>query len=110
TTLFRSAVQLNEILAVADFRGAGGKDQILQGKGSRNVACRQMLAKERVRVEIDHDGRALPSERKRYRCAFDRGELSANEVLSVVVELLLAQRVAVQPELQYGHARRVVRD
>ncbi len=59
-------------------------------------------------IYVDHDGAGLAAEGQRKAGALDGGHLGANEVVAVIVERLLGQRVAGDAELQNGHARGVV--
>ena len=65
-----------------------------------HVGRRQPLGLQRVRIEVDHDLRLLAAVGLRNRRALDRGQLRAEEVHAEVVELLLGQALARQPELE----------
>ena len=66
------------------------------------------LAYSCVRVEIDHDLAELAAVGQRNGGALDGGELGADEVLAQVEDLLLAERLALQAELEDRHAGGVV--
>src|SRR5581483_6720299 len=105
-----TAVEHDLVFAVADLRGSRRQNQVLRVDGVRDIGGRQMVGIERIRVEVHHDLPRLPPERQRERGALDRGELGADEIQTVIVELLLSERVAVEAQLEDGHARGVVFD
>ncbi len=62
------------------------------------------LATQLGRIDVDHDLAIFAARRRRQRDARDRRQLLADAVDAVIVELLLAQRVRAQADLQHGHA------
>ncbi|ARF90813.1 putative autotransporter protein [Burkholderia cenocepacia] len=106
----RAAVHLHVVFVRADFRGAARQDQVLRVDRVHDVDRREPLRLQRARIEIDDDLADLAAERQRHRRALDGRELRADEAVAEVVQLLLGERVARQPELQDRHRRRVVRD
>jgi hypothetical protein len=105
-----AAVHLHVVFTRADLGRATGKDQVLRIDGIDHVDGRKALGLQRGGVDIDHDLADLPAKRQRHGGALDGGELRADEAVAEIVERLLGQGVAGQPQLQDGDRRCVVRN
>ena len=106
----RAAVQLDLVIAVADLGRARREDQVLVAEGGGDVACRESLGNHLRGVEIDHHLAEASAIGERNGGALDRGQLGADVVLPHVEEFLLTHGVAIQAELNDGHARGIVLD
>ena len=69
---------------------------------------RQPLGQQLCRVDIDHDLPVLAARRRRQGDAGDRRQLLADPIDAVVIELLFAERVGAQADLQHRDAGGVV--
>ncbi len=58
-----TAVDANLIFGAGEFRGAGGKNQVLQVQGVRDIERRKLLGIELIEVEVHHDGALFSAER-----------------------------------------------
>ena len=96
------------IVLVADFHRAGGEDEILISHGGRNVGSGKPLRRELVRIEVDHHLAELAAIRQRHRGALNDRQLSADEILPHIEQLLLAHGLALQAELEDGHAGGII--
>ncbi len=101
-------VQANRIFGIAHLDGAGRQDQVLKIERVRDVDGRQLLGVKRVRVQIHYHLALLAAVRAGHRGALNGGQRGPDEVLRQVINLLLAQGLAFQPQLQDRHAGRVV--
>src|SRR5471032_2027047 len=106
----RAAVHLDVVFASADLGGATGQDQVLRVDGIDHVAGRQAFGLQRAWIDVDHDLADLAAEGQRDGRALHRGKLRTYEAVAEVVERLLGQRIARQPQLQDRNSRRVVRN
>jgi hypothetical protein len=104
----RNRVGAHGELGVADLGEARRQRQVLGVDGVDDVERGQPLGLQLERVDVDHDLAVLAAGWRRQRHAVDRGELLAQAVDAVVVELLLVQRVGRKPDLQHGHAGCIV--
>ena len=93
-------VGADDVLGRPHLRRAGRQDDVLRVERVRDVDRRQTLGVERVRVEVDHDLPRLAAAGQRHLRALHGGELRADEVQAVVVELLLAERRRLERQLQ----------
>ncbi len=103
-----AAVEQHVVLRAPDLDRAGREDEILRADRIDDVDRRQPVCLEGLRVQVDHDLTRLPAVGKGHLGALDGGELGADEVQAVVVELLLRQRLARDGELQDRDAGRAV--
>jgi hypothetical protein len=106
----RAAVEQHVVFRVPDLGRAGGEDEVLSADGIDDVRRRQPVRLQGLRVQVDHDLPRLPTVGQRHGGSLHGGELGADEVLRVVEELLLRQRLARDGELQDRHAGRAVAD
>src|SRR5271154_280906 len=100
-------VGLNRILLVTNFCGAGGKRQILSIDRIHYVKRGQPLGEQLRRIEINHDLAIFSARRRRKRDPRYRGQLLADSIDAVVIELLLAERIGTQAYLKHRDARRI---
>ncbi len=98
------ALRRDVIFELADFRSAGGQDQILGIDGVDDIGWREAFGLEQGGLKIDHhlallsaigpgDGRALHG-----------GQLGADEVGGVIEQLLFREALAGKRELEDGDA------
>src|SRR5262249_41539575 len=104
----RAAVDLNLIVLIPDLRVAGRQDEILGGQRIRDIHRRKLLRVELIGIDVHHYLAELPAVWQRHGRALDRRELGADEILSEIEKLLLAQRLAFQAKLDDRNARCVV--
>src|SRR5207302_1610238 len=104
----RAAVETNEVLGRGQLGGAGRENQILQVQRVGHIDGRELLGVELVLVEVDHDGTALSAERIRYGGSLHGAERCADEVVGQIEDLLLAQGLTGEAELQDGDAGGIV--
>ncbi len=104
----RAAVEAHPILLRPELHAAGRQGQVLEVDGVADIRGRDRLGQEQLRIEVDHDLARLAAVWQRQRDALDRGDLLANAIDAVVVELRLRNRLAAERELDDRHARRVV--
>ena len=88
------AVQFDRVFLSADLHRAGRHDDALRVDGVGNVAGGEPLGEERARVEIDRDLARAAAIGQRKGGAFDIRHLRADEVVTVIVKLLLAEGIA----------------
>jgi hypothetical protein len=98
----------DRVLLLADLGQARRQRQVLGIHRVDDVGRRQALGLQLRRVDIDHDLPVFSAVRSRERDARDRGQLLAQVVVAVVVELLLVEIVGSQAELQDRNARGIV--
>ncbi len=65
---------------------------------------------QRTRIDVDHDLADLAAKGQRDGRTLHCSKLCTDEAVAEVVERLLGQRIARQPELQYRDSRRVIRN
>ena len=100
----RAAVHFHGVFELAEFCGAGGKNQVLIGDGVDDVHGRKAVRLESRGIRINRDEALFAAVRKRSCRALDGCELRANKIVAEIEELLLAQRVASEAELDDGHS------
>src|SRR5262249_11879930 len=105
-----AAIQLDVVFRGANLRGARWDDEILVADGHADVVGRQAEGVHAVQVEIDHDLALLAAPGLRHPRPLDDPELLDDEVLTVVEDLLLGQRVAADGDLDNRHAGGAVAD
>src|SRR5579883_2587242 len=104
----RAAADLNLVFGAAELGGAGGENQVLQVEGVGDIDGGEPLGIELIEVEIHHDGPLLSAERVGDGGALHGAERRADEVVADVEDLLLAEGLAGESELEDRHARSVV--
>ena len=105
-----TTIELDVILDGAHLRGAGWNDQVLVGDRRAHIVGRQAAGVEGVQVEIDLDLPLLAAPGLGHARPLDRAKLLNDEVLAVVENLLLGQRVAAHGNLHDRHAGGAVAD
>ena len=104
----QTAVQPDRILDAAEFRGAGGQDQVLEIQGIRDIDWRQPLRVQLIELQVHYDLTALAAERVRHGRSLHCGERRPDEIVAEVEQFLLLEGLTAQPELQNRHAGRIV--
>ena len=105
-----TAVELYLVIDVAELGSSRRENEVLLAQGTRNVRRREPFGVERLRIEVDHHLPELAAERQRDRGPLHGGQLRTNKVQPQIEELLLAERLALQAQLQNGDAGGVVLD
>ncbi len=101
----RAAIHFDHVLKRAQFRRSRGQDQVLGIHGADNVNRGKSLGLERLGIDVDADDALLAAVGKRRCSAWNRGELGADEIIAIIKELLFAERVARQTNLNHWHSR-----
>src|SRR5260370_32549631 len=101
----RSYVVENVVLTLSDLCGAGGQHHALRRQRPQNIARRETFRLHEPLVHIDHDLTLFAAIRRRNNSTRHRDELRANEVQTVIVQLLLVQTLPRDPKLQDWHTR-----
>src|SRR5262249_32289973 len=105
-----TGIEPHLIIAVTDFGAAGGGDQVLAADHGADVGGGGGFWVKQDGVEVDHYLAKPATIGQGHACAADGGELGTDEILAQVEDFLLAQRVALQAELENGHGGHVVLD
>jgi len=101
----RRRIGADDILRPAEFRGARRQGQVLRVDRVDHIERGQPLGEQLVGIDIDHDLAVFAARRRRQRDAGYRRELLADAIDAVIIELLFAQRIRAQADLQHRHAR-----
>ncbi len=105
-----AAVELDVVLGRPHLGGAGRDDEVLIGDGRADVVGRQAAGVQGIQVEVDHDLPLLAAPGLGHARPLHRAQLLNDEVLAVVENLLLGQRVAGDADLHNRHAGSAVAD
>ena len=106
----RAAVELDVVFGVADLGRPGRDDRVLVQDGRGRLLRRQAAGVQLVRVQLHHHLPLLAAVGLGDAGALDGAELLDDEVLGVVEDLLLGQRVAGDGDLHDGDAGGAVLD
>src|SRR5882757_9681181 len=100
----RRRVEMDVVLILADLCGASGQNDILRCHRAQYVDRRKTLGLKQLRVEVQHDGSLLAAIHVRNDCAWNGDKLRPNKIKTHVVQLLLGEPSAGEPELKnwYG--------
>ena len=93
-TVCGTAVQVNVVFELPDFRGSGGKNQVLSADGVDHVDRRQSFGLQSVGVEINLHLPLLAAIGIRNGGARNRHQPGADKVHAVIEELLLGKLLA----------------
>ena len=98
-----TAVQSHAVFPRADLRAAGRQDQVLRIHGVRHIGRGQAFGEQRLLVEIHHDLPGLAAVGQRHLSALDGGQLRADKIEAVIVELRFGERRAAGGDLNDRH-------
>src|SRR6516225_12246692 len=101
--LVRTVYCVSPILAMPRRQG-----QVLRVDRVDHVSRGQASSLKLQRIDIDHDLPVLAAVRGGECDALDRRKLLAQIVEAIVIELLLAETVGAEAELQYRNARGII--
>jgi hypothetical protein len=105
-----AGIEADVELALTDARDAGRHDHIGGLQGADDVHLRQALGGEPGRVDVNDDLALLAAIWRRDRDARDGEQADAQEIQTVVEDLLLRNGSAVQRDLHHRHVGRVEAD
>ncbi len=106
----RASIHFHVVFERAEFRGAGGKDKVLRIHGVHDVDRGKPFGLQRDGIDIDADNALLASIGEWRGSPWHSGKLRANEVVAGVEELLFAERIAGQANLNDRHRRSRIDD
>ncbi len=99
----RAAVHFDGVFKRAHFCGAGRKDQVLRGDGVDDIHRGKAVRLKGGRIGI-HGNEALFAAVREWSCrAGNRRQLRTDKVVAEVEELLLAERIARESDLNDGN-------
>ena len=101
----RGAIGGQLVLERAHLDGSGRQNQILHADGIDYVAGGKSSGLQRLEIEIHLHLPLLAAVGIGAFSALDGGELGADEIQAVVIELLFGEALAGETELQNGHTR-----
>src|ERR1019366_640355 len=103
-----AAIDLDLIVDLPDLGCAGGQDDALRAHGVGDIRGRDAFGVKLVGVQIDHDHAELAAVRERNGGALDGRQLGADEIEAEIENILFAESLAFQSQLQDRHAGGVV--
>ena len=106
----RTAVQSDVVFELTDLRGTRGQDEVLRIDGVDHIERCQALRLQRPRIDVDHHRPELAAVGVGHHRALHRRELRAHEAVREVEDLVLAERLARQGELEDRDGRGAVRE
>ena len=112
--LVDQAVGVNVVVVRADLDVAGRQDQVVLVDRVNHVHHAQLARKQLVRIDVNHHLAVFSAERRRNLGSFHNGDLVANRELSDIVQLRLAEALALQRDqtdrkaggIEFEHHRR----
>src|SRR5260370_41849265 len=107
-TIDRHSTTFNqeEMIERLECHSSRRQDQVLRIDCAYDIHWRKPLGLKGSGVDVHGNDTLFSAVGKGKSCALHRGELCANEIVSEIEELLLAQAVAGQSDLNDGNSRR----